>query len=545
MGKTKVKSNKMKSKSDVWYTVLAIVIGVCLVFGLAVAIMQPTGLVDYISMHTQTALKSDHYSINNAQFTYQTYATYNNYYQTYSSYASYLGLDRTKPLSQQKYSDTMSWLDYCKDEAKYSLIQVLALCEAAKANGYEMSADDKKSIDDNLKALSDFAKQNNYSLSNAIAAMYGSKGIKKGDIKGVLEMQTIASGYANQIRDSYTYTNEDYDKYYEENKYDYLKADYYSYTVKADYESGATDEEKEAAISAAKAKADELFAKIEGGEDFVKVIYEYRKELAEAEKKAAEEALEEAKKNASTSAADTGDTTSASEEKSAEEKALDDATKALEELTEESVKKSVLTEGHQTTADNKSEADQWIFADTPAHEGDTKLIAADESATIYKIVKSVYRDEYNTASIRELGLSLTNFTNADAMKEYAEMIQDEFNKGEKTGEAFDALAEKFTTDKITVSASGLEKEAMRSTGNSTYEELNDWMFSSERKPGDVKAFVFEDQGMSIVFYEEQGRAAWLAAVDSAKRSADLNEAVKGFEETYPATVNDNAIAKVE
>ena len=101
MGKAK-KVKREKSKTDVWYTVLAIVIGVCLVFGLGVAILQPTGLMDLITLHARTAVKTEHYSANNAQFTYLTYATYNNYYQQFDSYgyASYLGMDRSKPLRQ-------------------------------------------------------------------------------------------------------------------------------------------------------------------------------------------------------------------------------------------------------------------------------------------------------------------------------------------------------------------------------------------------------------------------------------------------------------
>ncbi|MBQ7700514.1 MAG: hypothetical protein IJT49_09260 [Clostridia bacterium] len=551
MGKAK-KVKREKSKTDVWYTVLAIVIGVCLVFGLGVAILQPTGLMDYISLHARTAIKTANYSVNNAQFTYLTYATYNNYYQTYESYGytSYLGLDRTKPLSQQQYTESMSWLDYCKSQAESTLKQVMALCETAKADGFELTSDDKATIEESITSLADYAKQNNYSFSSAVGAMYGSKGITKSDIRHILEMQTLASKYAEKLRDSYTYTDEQYDNYFEENKYDYLKADYYSYTVKADYESDATDEEKEAAISAAKNKALELFNKIEGGEDFVAVVMEYKKELATAEKEAAEKALADAKANAAETEAEaeaeteTG-TDTAEETQSAEEKAVEDAVKALEAITEESVKSDVLTEGHKTTKDDKSEADEWMFADSPAQNGAVKMIAADESATIYQVVKSVYRDEYNTATIRELGLSLSNFTNEDAMKEYAQKIIDDFNAGsDKSGEAFDKLAEKYTTDDISVGSSGQQKETTkRSSAN--YEEINEWVFSDERKPGDVKMFVLDENGIYITFYEETGRAAWLAGVDSSMRADDLEKKVNELQETYPATVNDKAIEKVQ
>lgn len=561
MGKAK-KVTKQKSKTDVWYTVLAIVIGVCLVFGLGVAILQPTGLMDIITLHVRTAIKTDNYSINNAQFTYLTYATYNNYYQTYESYgyASYLGLDRTKPLSQQKYTESMSWLDFCKSEAETNLTQVLALCEAAKAEGFKLTDDDKKAVEENITALSDYAKQNNYSFSSAVAAMYGSKGILKSDIRTVLELQTLASNYATKLREAYTYTDEQYDKYYEDNKFDYLKADYYSYTVNADYESDATDEEKEAAISAAKNKAQELFDKIEGGADFVTVITDYKKELAQAELDNAQKEFDEAKEKypeadkAADTTADTTDESAKDAEKSDEQKAyesakeaLDKAKEALEAITEDSVKTSVLTEAHKTTKDNKSEADEWIFAETPAQNGAVKLIPADESSTVYQIVKSEYRDEYSTATIRELSLNLDNFTNVDAMKEYAQKIIDDFNAGsDKSGEAFDKLAEKYTTDTITVGASGQKKESTkRASSNKDFEVIDEWVFAEDRKAGDVNMFVFDDEGVYITLYEETGRAAWLAGVDSAMRTDDLNNKVEELEQTYPATVNEKAISKVE
>ncbi len=554
MGKAK-KVKKQKTKADVWYTVLAIVIGVCLVFGLGVAILQPTGIMDYISLHTRTAVKSEHYSINNAQFTYLTYATYNNYYQQFSSYgyASYLGMDRSKPLSQQAYTQTMSWLDFCKNEAESNMVKVLAICEAARADGFTLSDEDKKSVEDNIQALADYAKENNYSFSSAVAAIYGSKGIKKSDIRGVLELQTIASKYAEKLSDSYTYTDEQYDKYYEDNKFDYLKADYYSYTVKADYESDATDEEKEAAINAAKDKAEELFEKIDGGSDFVTIIMEYKKELAQAELDNAQQEFDTAKANYPDADKETSEKT-ADENKSTEQKAyedakkaLDDAKKALEDITEESVKTSVLTEAHKASKDSMSEADEWIFAETPAQNGAVKLIPADESATVYQIVKSEYRDEYNTATIHELGLTLDNFTNVDAMKEYAQKIVNDFNSGsDKSCEAFDKLAEKYTTDTITVGSSGEEKEiTKRGSSDKELAAVDEWVFSDERKNGDINTFVFEDDGMYITYFEATGRAAWLVSVDSAMRSADLDKTVDGFEQTYTVTADEKAIAKVE
>ena len=563
MGNAK-KVKKARTKSDIWYTVLAIIIGACLLFGLGVAILQPTGLMDYISLHANTAIKSDHYSVNNAQFMYLTYNYYQNIIQNYYSGSSASLSDEQKT----------SYISMCKSYVSSEWTTILAVCEAARAEGYSLNDEDKQYVEDNMEALSTAAKQYNMSVSSFIAAMYGSKGIKQGDIKSVIELQRLASSYQTKLNDDFSYSEEDYSKYYEDNKNDFLKADYYSYTIKADYASDADDEAKEAARTEAEAKAQELFSRIEGGEDYITVITEYEKSLAQAEKEAAEKALEEAKAaetetetEADTAEAADTETVAESESeaetepaKTAEETALDNAVAKLEGITEESVKTSVLKEGYKaSTSENTKELDEWIFAESPAQNGAVKKIKfdSDDTVVIYQIVKSAYRDEYNTVTIRELGLSATSFkgeddeVNEDAMKEYAQKITDAYNNGaDKSAEAFDKLVDEYSTDEIPVGSSGQLKEVSKNGGTDASDiEIDEWLFSEERKAGDVKSFVVysdgELQGITIIYFEETGRAKWLYDVDSAMRSKDLETKIDEFTQTYNVTVNEKSIDKVK
>ena len=50
--------------------------------------------------------------IQKAEFDYYYYSSLNSFASTYGSYLSYFGLDTSKPLDQQQYSDTMTWDDY-------------------------------------------------------------------------------------------------------------------------------------------------------------------------------------------------------------------------------------------------------------------------------------------------------------------------------------------------------------------------------------------------------------------------------------------------
>ena len=110
MAKTKLKPKNNKGTTDIWYTLIAIFVGVCLLAGLLVAILKPTGLWDSIVLHTNTAVKSEHYSVNNAQFQYTVYSIYNNYYQQYystygSTYMSYFGLTDPSRFPSRNISD--------------------------------------------------------------------------------------------------------------------------------------------------------------------------------------------------------------------------------------------------------------------------------------------------------------------------------------------------------------------------------------------------------------------------------------------------------
>ena len=98
---------------------------------------------------------------------------------------------------------------------------------------------------------------------------------------------------------------------------------------------------------------------------------------------------------------------------------------------------------------------------------------------------------------------------------------------------------------ITVNSTGLIKETVKS--GSAHEELipvDEWLFSADRKAGDYKYFVLDDEGLSIYYFEGTGKPVWLANVDKDMRSDDLQKKLDSFKETYPVTINEKAIAKI-
>lgn len=539
MAKEKIKkvNGADSSKSDIWYKVIAIFIAVVLVFGALLAIIKPTGIADYVSMHTTTAIETENYKFNNAHLTYLVYYYYNQEYSTYSQYgyAQSAGFDTSKPLSQQMYwgSATQSWLDYFLEQAIANLSKCLVICEEAKANNVSLTDDEIKDIEAQVAEMKEYAKSQGVSVGQ----MYGSKGIKAADVQYVVELQALASKYAKQITDAFEYTDEDYEKYYGENKNTYLFADYYSYTVSATYDSKATDDEKKAANEEAKKAAEEIKAAVDGGKDFVEAVYEYEKKLEEKKK---EEASKET--TADTTASSSSSSTTEEKEKTEEEK-------------KEELKDKVLTENGTYTKDD--EFSEWLYAEKAPAVKETKLVESTDAYKVYQVVSLPERHEYNTVNFYAITLSADNYkatstqTSEEVMKETAAAVQakvDEFkNKSDKTGEAFVAIAKDFAEDKYVYGSDFMENIDKNTVDSQLgIKGFDDWAFAEGTKAGDIKVFEDEDKGIYAAFYiDGVGMPSWKVAVDADKRAADYDAYYEELAKKHTVTVNDKATAKID
>lgn len=531
----KVNSTKSTSKSDIWYKILAVFIGIVLVFGALVAIIEPTGISDYISMHMTTALESENYKFNNAHLTYMVYFYYNQEYSQYASYgyAQSAGFDTSKPLSQQMYwgSSTKSWLDYFLENAITNLKQCLVLCEEARANNVSLTDEELQEVKDQVKEMKAYAKESGVSLGQ----MYGSKGIKAGDIEYLLELQALAGKYATQLTEGFEYSDADYEKYYSENENTYKFFDYYSYTVKAEYGDKATDDEKKAATEEAKAAADAIKAAIDGGKDFVTAVYEYEQSL-EAEKEESED-----KKDEETSAE-----TKASEDKKEEEK--------TEEEKKEELKDKLLTEGGAFTEDD--EFSKWAYGEDAAVNA-TKVIEETEAYTVFQLVTLPARYEHKTANIYAIYMYADAFTASETltseqvMKETAAEVQakiDEFiAKTDKTAEGFVAIGEQFKDKNVNVTKEMLENVDKKTMDSQLgIEGFDDWAFAEGITEGSVKVFEDEEEGVyAAIYYAGAGVESWANNVDADMRSADYDKAYEALEAKHTVIVNEKATSKIE
>lgn len=88
----------------------------------------------------------------------EVYDFLNNYYY----YLSYWGLDYTKPLDEQQYDEGKTWQQYFLEAALQSWQANQSLYAEAKANNYQMPAEEQEYLDGMAADLEERAKENGY-----------------------------------------------------------------------------------------------------------------------------------------------------------------------------------------------------------------------------------------------------------------------------------------------------------------------------------------------------------------------------------------------
>ncbi|MBP5281523.1 MAG: hypothetical protein J6Z22_03395, partial [Lachnospiraceae bacterium] len=124
----------------------------------------------YISLN-KTYITVGNDKVTEVEFDYCYYTVVNNYVSQYSQYLSWFGLDLSKDLSQQAYSDTRSWQDYFEEMTVDSLRRNKALKADAEAKGFTADiTEDYNKIVEQQKAS---AKEAGISLSKYLRQNFG------------------------------------------------------------------------------------------------------------------------------------------------------------------------------------------------------------------------------------------------------------------------------------------------------------------------------------------------------------------------------------
>ncbi len=466
------------------------------------------------------AVKSDNYNISLPIMMYLFNYNYQNYVNYYGQYMSYYGFDASKDLKEQYYNQESSqtWYDYFLEMTKQYIEQTLVMAEGAKAEGVVLDDNDLKSVETAMSSLESTAASNGKTAEQYISEYYG-KGVTKDDINECLKLTALAQKYYNKIYDGYKYNDNDYEKFYEENKTKYQYADFLSFSFKFESTSSQASGSSETSVVSvneeekqkAKAYAEDL-AKCKNRKEFEDYITKYLKanpDLVET---------------------DTQQSSSDNSESSMSDEQFNQAVKAQVE--------AALSQkyGYEVT----SEAGKWIFENN-RKENETKIIESTDAYVVIMMVKPAYRDEAVNKNVRHILFTADTYGSDDKAKAKAEEVYKEWKDGKATEESFGELAKKYSTDTGSTSNGGLYENV---TEGQMVTEFNDWTFDKSRKPGDT-GIVKTSYGYHIMYFVGDSDPAWKVAVDTQMRTDSYETDYQKLKEKYKVQFDDDYLKTIE
>ncbi|MBQ8753095.1 MAG: peptidylprolyl isomerase, partial [Clostridia bacterium] len=267
MTEKQLNEQKEAKKLRLYTGIFVAVIAVMVCVALTVAVTS-TGIIE----RSTTAVTVGESKVNAVELNYYYIDSINSYVEQWGDYIALSGIDTTKALNEQYMDEEAgkTWSDYFVDQASANIHAVYALYNKAVAEGYTLSEEDAAAIDSAVANLELYGTlYYGYSdLDSFLTGMYG-RGADEASYRAYAEHQYIATAYANDHYESLTYSDEDIAAVLAEEPKAYNSYDYnYYYLPASSFLEGGTigeddkvtysDEEKAAAVEAAKAAADSL-----------------------------------------------------------------------------------------------------------------------------------------------------------------------------------------------------------------------------------------------------------------------------------------------
>ena len=217
---------------------------------------------NYAALNKPYITVGDH-EITEVEFDYYFYNSVNSYLDTYGEYVSMFGLDATKPLDQQPYTEELTWEDYFDESAVIEITRVKAMADDAKANGFTYDdTDDIRNIESEFASM---AETEGMTTTNYYMMSYG-KNATAERIRPFFKENVLASAYHTYLVLENQPTEEEVEAYYAENKMAYDLVDCRKFYVDAEVAEDASEDEIASVMKDAKAVADEFVGRREKGE---------------------------------------------------------------------------------------------------------------------------------------------------------------------------------------------------------------------------------------------------------------------------------------
>ena len=432
----------------------------------------------YLATH-ETYVVINGEEVNKVEFDYVYNTSKNNYITQYGSYLSYFGLDTSKDLSTQMYSETLTWKDYFEQNAVESLKQNKALMAEAKAAGFTYdTTDEYNTFKETIKTSAAAA---GVSDKEYVRSIYGSYATM-GRIEEYVKNDMVMNAYYQKLQEDNAPSDDEIQSYYEENKATYDSVDYRLTTIEADLPTEPT-------------------------------------ELADPVE---ETAADTTGTTDGTAATDSTQDTAYQPSDAEIAKAMEDARVLADDAEQTVAKDGEAHENEKKSSVNYLISD-WLFDDA-RKAGDTTVITNDNSHCYYAVAfEKRYLDETPSADVRVI---------IPTEDKTGEEILEEWKNGAATEDSFAELCKKYTQDTSAVENGGLFEQVTK-TGMT--EELSNWIFDSSRQAGDTVAITVSDSTY-VLYYIGQDQPEWKINIKNTLVSDTMSQHMQDI--TADVTVED-------
>lgn len=357
-----------------------------------------------------------------------------------------------------------SWEDYFRAAALENMREVTALYTAATAAGYTLSEDDAATIDETIASLETAADAYGWKDGDAYASVIYGKGVDLDTVRKLMERSSIASAYAGDQYDSYEYSSDELNEYYDEyaDVFDTLSFEYYL-------------------VSAERVETTETVTDEETGE-----------ETEETTEAVTEETMAEAEENANAIL----DAFEFEPDSHSEQHHASFAEAITEVMGEEAGEPSdyTLTQGYYVSQYLNGDLADWVL-DSARQPGDETIIESADNGYYAVVFYGRSDNDVDTVSFRHI---LIKAVDEDGDGEYSEEelaaaegeIEDiyaEWQEGEATEDSFYELQQQYSDD---VNSSGIlygdaEGAYTHIVEGSMVGPVDEWIFDSARQAGDT------------------------------------------------------------
>lgn len=151
------------------------------------------------------------------------------YWASFTSFLNYHGsdaknyLDLYTPLNEQMYSEELTWEDYFINDALMAYKQYCTLNDLAEAEGFELSEEAQKTLEDLPDELLKTAQAMGFeTVEEYLQANYGG-GATLENYADYLEHHFVVQEYTAELQKSFTFTDEEVEKYYDDHAEEYAE----------------------------------------------------------------------------------------------------------------------------------------------------------------------------------------------------------------------------------------------------------------------------------------------------------------------------------